>query len=198
MATPQQPELQRNRRSPADPGSAKSMVETRGRRPRTRTPREPVPEENQPGHHPPLDQDKPIGPPKLPPRHHRFGFARGSIALAGVPFGVTPTTAFVDADDDRLVIRFGPWHLRTPIDNVEAAEATGPYKWWKVIGPPHLSFTDRGVTFATATDRGVCIRFKEPVSVLVPESLPLAGHVRHPSITVTVDEPEDLVRFLSR
>jgi hypothetical protein len=60
MSTPQQPELHRSGRGASDPKSAKAHVdgpeaeEGRGG---------PVPPDNQPGHHPEHDQDKPEGPP---------------------------------------------------------------------------------------------------------------------------------------
>ena len=150
------------------------------------------PEDNQPGHHPRVEQDKPDHPPALPRRHHRFGFRRDNpFVLASRLVGVTEATSFVDVDDDSIEIRFGPWRIVTPMTNVESAETTGPYRWWKVIGPPHLSFRDRGITFATTASSGVCIRFREPVAGATPTNL-----LRHPAATVTVDDPDDLVRFI--
>jgi hypothetical protein len=154
----------------------------------------PVPEDNRPGHHPPVEQDKPASPPKLAERHHRFRFRRDvPLALAGLPFGITDENAYVDVDDDRLEIRFGPWTMKTPTDNVLSAERTGPYAWWKVVGPPRMSLKDRGITFATTSEEGVCLRFREPVAGGLPNSL-----VRHPGATVTVEDPEDLVEFFTR
>ena len=63
----------------------------------------------------------------------------------------------------------------------------------KVLGPPHLSFTDRGVTFATNRDLGLCIRFHEPVPAIAP-----FGLLRHPGATVTVADPLALGRDLDR
>lgn len=154
---------------------------------------DPVPPDNEPGHHPAVEQDKPRRAPQLPPRHHRFGFRRSPWALAGLPFGVTVDNAYVDVDDDRLSIRFGPWTLHTPVSNIAGASRTGPYQWWKVVGPPHLSLRDRGITFATATEEGVCIRFRQAVPALLP-----FDQVRHPAVTVTVDETDDLVRLVEQ
>ena len=95
-------------------------------------------------------------------------------------FGVTGDSGYVSIEGDQLEIRFGPWHLVTPLDNVVGASVTGPFHWWKVIGPPHLSLKDRGVTFATSAKDGVCIQFREPVKAIDP-----AGVVRHPAATVT-------------
>ena len=59
MANPQQPELARSRKTPSqDQDSVASVVEGQ-REPATSTPGGPVPEDNQPGHHPPEEQDKP-------------------------------------------------------------------------------------------------------------------------------------------
>lgn len=124
----------------------------------------------------------------------RFRFRRDlPISLASLPFGVTGHNAHVDTSDDELVIRFGPWTLRTPMSNVAGAERTGPYRWWKIAGPARLSFADGGVTFATSTRGGVCIRFHQPV----PGGLPL-DVMRHPGATVTVEDPDGLVDVLDR
>lgn len=153
-----------------------------------------TPEENLPGHHPEEEQDKPKRPPKLPEVDHRFGFRFDRrLELASRAFGVTPDNAHVHVRGEDLDIRFGPWVLRTSLDNVTGAEKTGPYQWWKVAGPPHLSFADRGITFATNTTEGVCIRFREPVPAAFPHAL-----VKHPAATVTVDDADDLVVLLNR
>jgi hypothetical protein len=160
----------------------------------------PVPEENQPGHRPEHDQDKPTGPPgggrlRAAPRSvstFRFAFSP-LVAPFSALAGVLPSTARVEVDDDELRIDFGPWwRLRTPLGNVAGAEVTGPYQLVKVAGPPRLSLRDRGVTFATTTARGVCIRFHEPVPAIDP-----LGRIRHPAATVTVDDPDGLVAVLS-
>jgi hypothetical protein len=61
-------------------------------------------------------------------------------------------------------------------------EITGPYSAVMTIGAPHLSLADRGLTFASNADRGVCIRFAEPV-----RGIEALGIIRHPALTVTVD-----------
>lgn len=57
-------------------------------------------------------------------------------------FGVVAPTAHVDVDDRELSVRFGPWSLRTPLDNVRALTLAGPYSWWKVGGPARVSMAD--------------------------------------------------------
>ena len=106
-------------------------------------------------------------------------------------FGVTPGRAGVEVDGERLTARFGPWTVETTRDNVTGVEITGPYAWWKVIGPAHVSLRDRGLTFATNARRGLCIRFRDPVPGIEP-----TGRVRHPGLTVTVADPEGLSRAL--
>ncbi len=58
MSKPQQPELHRSSRGETDPNTAKTKVQTESE---TGQAGElgPVPEENQPGHRPAKDQDKP-------------------------------------------------------------------------------------------------------------------------------------------
>jgi hypothetical protein len=110
---------------------------------------------------------------------------------AAFPIGVRNDTAHVQVVDDELEAVFGPWRVCTPLANIVSTEVTGPYAWPKVIGPPHLSFSDRGVTFATNPDRGVCIKFARPVAGIDPW-----GVVRHPSLTVTVRDAPALAELL--
>ncbi|MGW3785519.1 hypothetical protein ACWD5Z_13075 [Micromonospora chokoriensis] len=105
--------------------------------------------------------------------------------------GVRPATAWVAVTDRDLMIRYGPWRLRTARANVIAVELSGPYRWWRVIGP-HVSMVDRGASFGSSTAGGICLRFGEPVPALVP-----GGRVRHPAATVTVADPPALARLLA-
>lgn len=156
-----------------------------------RTPPAP-PEPVHPGREPDgLDDEvaEPVATPRsLPARRFRFAFAPLFVPFA-LPFGVTPMTAWVDVGAERFEIRFGPWVLRTDRANVAGAEVAGPYALPKVLGPPHLSLSDRGITFATNRRAGVCIRFHEPV-----RAFPL---LRHPGVTVTVDDLPGLVAALA-
>src|SRR3954452_24714074 len=121
----------------------------------------------------------------------RFAFDHGH-RLAALPFGVTPATARVTVGD-ALRVTFGPWRLRTPLTNIAAVEVTGPYGFAKTAGPAHLSFADRGVTFATNGRRGVCVRFREPVAAIEP-----TGRLRHPGATLTVADVDGLATLLRR
>ena len=206
MSNPQQPELARSRKAstvtdealptkaaPRRAKSRKTAPDTIG----------PIPEENRPGHQPDVVPDKPLVPHEAyradapvddtGESSVRFAFRFDRLL---VPFaaavGVLPATAWVRLDDDELVIRFGPWILRTQRTNVAGCEVTGPYRMIKVVGPPHLSLADRGITFATNRQSGACIRFHEPVGALLPR-----GMLTHPAATVTVTNPDDLARRLS-
>jgi hypothetical protein len=119
-----------------------------------------------------------------------FHFANAYRAPA-LLFGVTRATSGVVLDDGELRIRFGPWFVRTPLRNVTGSEITGPYGFVKTVGPAHLSLADRGLTFATNGDRGLCIRFDQPVAGIDP-----LGTIRHPAITVTVEDPAELAAAL--
>jgi hypothetical protein len=109
------------------------------------------------------------------------------------PFGVTPEGAWVDLSEDELEARYGPWRVRTPTSNIADAEVTGPYAFLKTVGPARLAITDRGLTFASNRDRGVCITFDAPVAGIDP-----FGRIRHPELTVTVLDVDGLVEALAR
>jgi hypothetical protein len=128
------------------------------------------------------------------PDRFPFAFTR-AYRLAALPFGVTPARAavLVDHDAGSLTARFGLWRLQTSLDNVLVTEVTGPYQLLKTVGPAHLSFTDRGLTMATNPDRGLCIRFREPVPGIEP-----TGRIRHPGLTVTVADCTGLAAAISR
>jgi hypothetical protein len=121
-----------------------------------------------------------------------FDFDHWFVPVARL-FGITPGSARVVLHDDELEARFGPWRVRTPLGNVVGAEVTGPYAVPKVIGPAHVSLSDRGLTFATNARRGVCIRFAAPVPGIGP-----LGLVRHPALTVTVADTAGLAELLDR
>jgi hypothetical protein len=110
---------------------------------------------------------------------------------AARPFGITPERAWVEVGDGQLEARYGPWRVRTPLGNVTGAEVTGPYAFLKTAGPARLAITDRGLTFASNGRRGVRIDFASPVPGIDP-----LGLIRHPELTVTVDDVDELARLL--
>jgi hypothetical protein len=114
----------------------------------------------------------------------RFAFAWEPDHLrAGRVFGVTPQRAWVDVDADTLDAHFGRWRLTTSLSNIVAVEITGPYRFFKVAGPPRLGVTDLGITFATNRRQGALLTFGEKVKAIEP-----FGVLRHPELTVTVAE----------
>ena len=123
---------------------------------------------------------------------HPFAFST-AYRLAALPFGVTPGTAWVEVDDGTLRIRFGPWRLHTDVDNVVDVEESGGYAFLKTAGPAHLSLADRGITFASNGERGLCLRFAE-----APKVHFAVGHLRCPGATVTVADPDALRADLGR
>jgi hypothetical protein len=124
----------------------------------------------------------------------RFDFAFDPrYRIAGLPFGVLPATTWVEVGDGRLRARFGWWRLETDLTNVDDVQTSGGYSFVKTAGPAHLSLTDRGVTFATNGDRGVCVTFHRPVGAIDP-----TGRIRHPGATFTVADVDGLVAALRR
>ncbi|MEW2354082.1 hypothetical protein [Spirillospora sp. NPDC029432] len=122
----------------------------------------------------------------------RYGFAFDHRFARWLSIlGIRPDTCHLTLAPAGLHVRFGPWTVRTPLDNVAGAETTGPYAAWKVIGP-HLSLADRGLTFGTSTAQGVCVRFHTPVTGLDPLRL-----LHHPGLTVTVADPATVARRLN-
>ncbi|MGE5289539.1 MAG: hypothetical protein ACM3ML_20545 [Micromonosporaceae bacterium] len=106
--------------------------------------------------------------------------------------GVTAATAHVTVTADRLVACFGLWTCRTTPANVRAVRITGPYHWYRAIGP-RLSLADHGLTFGTTTARGVCLLLREPVPGIGP-----LGLLRHPGLTLTVADPEEFAATVRR
>jgi hypothetical protein len=107
-------------------------------------------------------------------------------------FGITPDRAWVDLGEEELDARYGPWRVRTPASNIARVEVTGPYAFLKTAGPARLGITDRGLTFASNGDRGICVTFHSPVPGIDP-----FGWIRHPELTVTVLDVEGLVEALA-
>ncbi len=102
--------------------------------------------------------------------------------------GVRDDRAWVQLDELGLEVRFGRWRVSTPLENVIGAGVSGPYSFLKTVGPAHLSLADRGLTFATNGELGVCFTFDHPVRGIEP-----TGRIRHRGLTVTVADPEILV-----
>ena len=120
-----------------------------------------------------------------------FRFAQ-AYQLAARPFGIRPDNCMVAVGERTLRADFGRWLVSTPLHNITDVRITGPYHFAKTAGPPRLGITDRGITFATNGDEGVCLAFARPVW-----GLDRLGLIRHPNLTVTVDEVERLAVLLA-
>ena len=122
----------------------------------------------------------------------RHGFAfdeRFRLPLALI--GVRAETAYLLITPHGLRVRFGPWEVVTHLGNVADVQITGPYSALKAIGT-RMSL-DRGLTFGTNTEQGVCVRFHRSVHGIEP-----IGLVRHPALTITVADPVTVAGLLRR
>ena len=123
----------------------------------------------------------------------RFDFAFAeAYRLAARPFGVQPGNASVEVGERSLRVNYGRWLVETPLANITHVAITGPYRFIKTAGPARLGVTDRGLTFASNGDRGVCIEFDRPVW-----GFDRLGLIRHPNLTVTVADVDRLARLLT-
>ena len=123
---------------------------------------------------------------------HPFAFDP-AYRLPALAFAITPRTAWVDVADDELRVRYGPWSLRTPLSNITGTQLTGGFAFVKTAGPPHLSFADRGISFATNGREALCVTFATPVKGIDP-----TGRITHPGATMTVQDPMALRADLGR
>ncbi len=116
---------------------------------------------------------------------YRFNKLRLPLRL----IGVRAASDGVTIDDQRVFASFGPFTTVFDLANIKSATVTGPYKWYKAIGP-RLSAADHGLTFGTTIAEGVCIEFHRPIP-------PVLGPWKHPGLTVTVANPAELASMLS-
>lgn len=110
---------------------------------------------------------------------------------AARPFGVTEDRAWIAVDGEQLRVRYGPWHVATPLANIARVATTGPYRFLKTAGPAHLGITDRGLTFASNGERGVLLEFHTPIT-----GIDAFGLVKHPNLTVTPADVDGMARAL--
>ncbi|MBW3613293.1 MAG: hypothetical protein KY392_05460 [Chloroflexi bacterium] len=120
----------------------------------------------------------PLRPPALP--------WRWLLRLIGVGPGRSQVELTADG---RLRAAFGRLALETRLDNVCGYRITGPYRWWRSIGP-RASVADHGFTFGTSTHGGVCLCFRDRV----PTRYVRGGAME--ALTVTVDDIDGFARAL--
>lgn len=123
--------------------------------------------------------------------HFPFRFA-STYRVAARPFGIRPDNCMVAVGERTLRADFGRWLVHTPLSNITEVQITGPYHFVKTAGPPRLGITDRGITFATNGEQGVCVAFERPVW-----GIDRLGLIRHPNLTVTVEDVERLAVLLA-
>ena len=124
--------------------------------------------------------------------------------MSGSPSGSTPPTACPRSSSASCPPRpgwrsattscapgSGPGRCAPRWPTSPQSTETGGFRFLKTAGPAHLSFADRGVTFATNGDRAACVRFHEPVRAIDP-----TGLIRHPGATLTVADPPALIAAL--
>lgn len=103
--------------------------------------------------------------------------------------GVRADRDGVRVADGLLTASFGFFSTDVAIANIGAATVTGPYRWFKAVGP-RLSLADHGLTFGTNAAKGVCITFITPIESMI-------GPWAHPGLTLTVDDPEGLIAAIT-
>jgi hypothetical protein len=113
--------------------------------------------------------------------------------VLGAPFGITPASTGIRVSDTELDVWFGPWSVSTPVANIEGVKPTGPFGLARSAGPARWSIADHGLTFASSGRTGLCICFRDPVTGLEP-----TGTLRHPGLTVTVDDVLGLAEAICR
>ena len=106
--------------------------------------------------------------------------------------GSPRTNSVVEVDEATFTARFGRWPVETPTTNLARFEITGDYRWWRAIGV-RGSLADRGITFGSNADAGVCVCFRDPIDRLGAVGAPRAP----PALTVTVDDVDGLAETLA-
>lgn len=126
----------------------------------------------------------------MSPQRFAFSWDR-RYRIAALPFGTTPGRAWIEVTPTELHVRYGWWSLRSALSNISGVDVTGDYAFVKTAGPPHLSMSDRGITFATNGRRGLCVSFRQPVSGIDP-----THRIKHPGATLTVADVDGLAAAL--
>ena len=63
----------------------------------------------------------------LPVVTHPFRF-ESAYRRAGLVFGIGPHSARLTVGHSQFAARFGPWKVRTPLNNIAGTTRTGPYR----------------------------------------------------------------------
>ena len=109
--------------------------------------------------------------------------------LLFVALGVRATDG-VTVTESELIATYGRFKVKTPLDNIEQTDITGPHRWYTAVGL-RLSFTDDGVTFGTNHWKGLSIAFKQEIPKVV-------GFRDHSLLWVSVADPEGLAAAIGK
>lgn len=126
--------------------------------------------------------------PKAPPGQF-FPYkidAKWRPLLTGL--GVRSRDGVTLTDDGYFYASFGRWVVKTPLDNIDHTEVTGPHRWYTAVGL-RLSAVDTGLTFGTNSRRGLCIEFVERIPRVF-------GVKDHAGLWVSVADPDGLAEAL--
>ena len=104
-----------------------------------------------------------------------------------VAFGVTPERAFVDLDDETILVRFGRFELSAPVSTATRWRIEGPWAWITAIGV-RRTFRHGDLSFAGSPRGGVRVDFQPP---------PRWRFLRPPAIYYGVDDLEGFAAALT-
>lgn len=79
-------------------------------------------------------------------------------------FGVSPGSAWLRLEPDRVVARFGFSQAEIPLADVERWDVTGPYRWWRAIGIRGTP-GEPEITYGGSTRGGLCLHLRAPVRI---------------------------------
>jgi len=125
----------------------------------------------------------------VPPTGQFFPFqidARWRLLLA--PFRLRSSDGVTLTDDGYFYASFGRWVVKTPLDNIDHTEVSGPHRWYTAVGL-RLSAVDTGLTFGTNNRRGICVGFVERI----PRVFGLKDHA---ALWVSVADPDGLAEAI--
>jgi hypothetical protein len=110
-----------------------------------------------------------------------------SRAFVRVLFGATPDAAWADVDAAGVRVRFGRFHLESPLANLVSWRIEGPFRWVTAIGV-RRSFRGGDLSFAGSPHGGVRLDFRTPVRY---------GPLQVPALYVGADDLEGFAAALS-
>jgi len=103
-------------------------------------------------------------------------------------WGVGPDRAWAAIDEHEIVIRFGYFELRAPLENVTRWRIEGPWRWITAIGV-RRSIRQGDISFAGSARGGVRLDLRERIRW---------GRLRIPAIYVGVEDLEGFAAELEQ